>query len=388
VALSGAPLVLKRKQFTPSKRERRIAGALLLALVVAAAAVFYPLFEAVDWSRAPDKLLSAPGKLLSGPLPLAELAAALLAGFGHFWYAARAKKRERLFLDERGIRYQSPLPDWLASLQPSWSHSWAQIAGARAVIPKLAFNPNMVTLLIDAVTVRRKLSGMWIPADSADDASGSGMFLFSSHRVVAEQIARDMDQSIVVQHMRRMGVKVDLSEGPRVGFALERNRAALGALVLTFALVAYAVIDWMVNTETYAVKPPVVVYAVAGALVMLACALTLAAKEVPHAETWGVSIVLGAAFAAALYPGLLRVNQLTDREGLKAQQYRLADYVLFKPLDPRLPDLVFIDYHEYWQQFPRGSEHEFLMRKGALDFQQVDMAPVHARMRDFYRSQR
>ena len=117
----------------------------------------------------------------------------------------------------------------------------------------------------------------------------------------------------------------------------------------------------------------------------LLCGIVLAWNRVPQAESWGVSVVLGAAFAAALYPGLLRVNQLTDGEGLKPQQYRLEDYVRLKALDPQLPDLLFIDYHEYWQQFPRGSQHEFLMRKGALGFHQVDMGPVHERMREFYR---
>ena len=372
-------IVLKRKQFVPSKRERRIAFGLLLALLAAFAAVFYPLLEMIDWSRAPEKLLS-------GARPVAEVGAAMLAAIGHFWYSARAKKLERLFLDERGIRYQSALPAWLAQLQPSWAHTWAQIASAGVVIPKLALHPNTVALVIDAVTVQRKLSGLWIAADSEEVATGTG--LFSSHQVVAGQITRDVDQSLLVQHMRRMGVKVALQEGRRMGFALERNRAALGALVLIFGLMTYAIVDWLLNSETYAVKPPVVLYALAGALAMLACAFTLAANDVPHAETWGVSIVLGAAFAAALYPGLLRVNQLTDGEGLRVQQYRLAEHVLFKPLDPRLPDLVFLDYHDYWQQFPRGSQHEFLMRRGALDFFQVDMGPVHARMREFYRNQR
>jgi hypothetical protein len=377
----SAPLVLRRKQFAASKRERRIAGALLLALLVGVFAVFYPLLDAVDWSKAPEKLLPGSGRL-------SEIAALVLAGIGQFWYTARAKKHERLFLDERGIRYQSALPGWLARLQPSWSHTWAQIASARVEIPKLAFHPNTVALVLDAVTVQRRLRGLWIATDSEEDAKGTGMFLFSSQQAVAEQIRRDTEQSLVVQHMRRMGVKVELREGPRAGFALERSRAALGALVLIFAFMTYAIVDWLLNTETYAVKPPVVLYAVAGSLALLACALTLAANGVPHAETWGVSIVLGAAFAAALYPGLLRVNQLTDREGLRAQQYRLGEYGLFQPLDPRLPDLVFLDYHDYWQQFPRGSQHEFLMRRGALDFFQVDMEPVHARMREFYRSQR
>jgi hypothetical protein len=371
-----AVLVLKRKQFTASKRERRIAGGLLLALLVACGAAFYPLFEAVDWSRAPEKLVS-------GSAPLTELAAVLLAGIGQYWYSARAKKHERLFLDERGIRYHTALPGWLASLQPSWSHSWAQIASARVVIPKLALHPNAVTVLIDAVTVQRKLHGIWIPAE-AEDAEATGMFLFSPQRAVADRIAREMDRSTLLQHMRRMGVKVELREGPRTGFALERNRAALGAVVLIFALMTYTIADWMLNTETYAVKPPVILFSVAGALVVLACILTLAANEVPQAHAWAVSIVLGAVFAAALYPGLLRLNQLTDREGLKPERYRLAEYVLFKPLDSRLPEIGFLDYPDYWQQFPRGSEHEFLMRRGALDFFQVDMAPVHARMRAYY----
>lgn len=377
----SATLVLKRKQFSASRRERRITTALLVVFAVAFGVVFYPLFEGVEWSKAPGKLVPAAGLLI-------EVLGALLIGFGLIWYTGRAKKLERLTLDERGMRYQSPLPDWLASMQPSWSHSWAQITAARIVMPRLAFHPNMVALVIEAGAERRKLPAMWVAAEREDDSEASGVALFSSHQAAAQQITRDVDQSALVQHMRRMGVKVERHEAPRAGFALERNRASLGALMLIFALIAYAIVDFMVNTETYAVKPPAVLYVLAGALVMLACAITLALKEVPSAEAWGVSVVLGAAFAAALYPGLLRVNQVSDQEGLKPQQYRLDDYVLFKALDPRLPDLVFIDDHEYWQQFPRGSQHEFLLRKGALGFHQVDMGPVHARMRKFYLGER
>jgi hypothetical protein len=375
----SAPLVLKRKPFKPSKRERRIAFALLLVLVVALAAVFFPMLEALDWSKAPEKLLPGAGRL-------AEIAALVVAGMGQYWYSARAKKLERLFLDEREIRYQSALPGWLARLQPSWSHTWAQIASARVVIPRLAFHSNLATVVIDAVTVQRKLQGMWIPADSEQNANGTGMF--SSHQAVAEQIRRDMDQSPVVQHMRRMGVKVELEAGPSMGFALERNRAALGALVLIFALITYAIVDWMTNTETYAVKPPVVLFAVAGALAMLACALTLAANEVPHAETWGVSVVLGAVFAAALYPGALRLNELTDREGLRPSEYRMTDNGVWEPSDATRPALRFTDYSEFWGQFKPGARREFLLRRGALGFFQVDMAPVHAEMRAFYQAQR
>jgi hypothetical protein len=370
-------MVLKRKQVVASKRERRIASALLLVFLAAFVLVFFPLFEGVDWSRAPRNLMP-PAELL------VEVIGALLIAVGLIWHNVRSKKLERLYVDERGIRYESPLPSWLASLQPGWSHSWSEIAVARIVIPRLAFNLNMAAIVIEAGAARRKLPGMWVPADGGVETPEQS-FMFRSHEVIAAQIARHMNESALARALRSRGVKVEMRETQRVAFALERNRASLGALALVFLLIAYAIVDWIANSETYAVMPPVQLYLLAGMLAMLASVITLALNRVPHAEAWGVSIVLGAAFAFALYPGLLRVNQISDNEGLKPQRYRLADYVLFQPLDARLPDLVFVDYHEYWQQFPRGSEHEFLMRTGGLGFPQIEMAPVHERMREFYR---
>ena len=370
----SAPLELKRRSYLASKRERRVTAAVLFAILAVMAAVFAPLLAGVDWSKAWSRLLS-------GSLPVIELLVAALLGAAHFWYSRRAAKLERLFLDEHGIRYQSPLP----AVQPSWSHAWSQITAARLVIPRLAAHHNTVALVIEAAGARHKVAGMWAPAGQEAEEFGSAMPLFSSHAALFERIADDVERSALVQYMRRMGVKVEMREGPRSGFALERNRASRAALALIFVLIGYAIVDFLINSETYAVKPPAVLYVLAGVMVLLACAMVLALNRVPQAESWGVSVVLGAAFAAALYPGLLRVNQLTDGEGLKPQQYRLEDYVRLKALDPQLPDLLFIDYHEYWQQFPRGSQHEFLMRKGALGFHQVDMGPVHERMREFYR---
>jgi len=370
----SAPLELKPRRYLASKRERRVTAAVLFAILAVMAAVFFPLYAGIDWSKAWSRLLS-------GSLPLLELIAAALLGAAHFWYSRRAAKLERLFLDEHGIRYQSPLP----AVQPSWSHAWSQVTAARVVIPRLAAHHNTVALVIEAGGVRRKLAGMWAPAGQDAEEPGAAMPLFSSHAAIFERIADDVERSALVQYMRRMGVKVEMREGPRSAFALERNRASRAALALIFVLIGYAIVDFLVNSETYAVKPPAVLYVLAGAIALLACGMVLALNRVPQAESWGVSLVLGAAFAAALYPGLLRLNQITDAEGLQPQQYRLEEHVLLKPLDPKLPDLTFIDYHEYWQQFPRGSQHEFLMRRGALGFHQVDMGPVHERMREFYR---
>ena len=97
---------------------------------------------------------------------------------------------------------------------------------------------------------------------------------------------------------------------------------------------------------------------------------------------------LGCALAAALYPGLLRVNQLTDRGGLVSHRYALQADLSLKPVEDGLPVLRFPRYADYWAHFARGSLHEFALRRGGLGFYQVDMAPVNEDMRAWYRSAR
>ena len=46
--------------------------------------------------------------------------------------------------------------------------------------------------------------------------------------------------------------------------------------------------------------------------------------------------------------------------------------------------LRFPRYADYWMHFAPGSLHEFRLRRGALDFWQVDMTPVNEAMRAWY----
>ena len=123
----------------------------------------------------------------------------------------------------------------------------------------------------------------------------------------------------------------------------------------------------------------------AGGVAFLCCALILASAGVPRAETIGVAMLFGAAFGFALYPGALRLNQLTDGEGLRAYPYRMKQLVVWEPRDDKLPTLVFTDFLEYWHEFKPGAQREFLLRRGALGFWQVELAPVREEMKAFYR---
>jgi len=144
----------------------------------------------------------------------------------------------------------------------------------------------------------------------------------------------------------------------------------------------------VVATETYAGAPPLGINLAAALVAALLAWRWLLAGAVPSAESAGVALLLACALAAALYPGLLRVNQLTDRDGLALHRYALQPDLSLKPVEHGLPELRFSRYADYWAHFPRGSLHEFGLRHGGLGFYQVDMAPVNEDMRAWYASPR
>ncbi len=387
------PLVLKPRQALSSPQERWIAVLFMVALFSALVWVVYMVLGNPfgDWDS--DSFAKAfRGFLTQAPTAKLIEGAALLVATGlHLWLLRRASKYERLHLDQVGIRYASPLPKSLRALRPDWSLQWSQVREIRIVVPKAMFHPNLVTLEIDAGPVKRKLQALpW-----SGDAEGKTAVetetwrerFFMGFRSARQRdgTLRTVEQSPLVRYAREAGVKLTTGDAHSIGsgFALEKNRHALVATVLVLSLLCYAVVDFAMYEEVYAVDPPLVLFAVAGAIAVLASMLWLVSAGVPRAETLGLSLLLGAAAAAALYPGLLRVNEATDDEGLRAYEYRLTEYVAFSPVDPNLPVLEFPGVADYWRQFKLGTMHSFELRKGGLGFYQVNMEPVHARMREY-----
>jgi len=175
--------------------------------------------------------------------------------------------------------------------------------------------------------------------------------------------------------------------GNSAGYALERSPRALAVVVLFFALVGYAFTDTVVNTDAYAGEPPYGLFAGWGVLGAGLAWLWMRAGEVPALERGVVALLLGAALGAALHPGLLRVNAATDADGPHTYRYRLLDDLTLQPPLQGLPPLDFSRYREYWRQFRPGSTHPIVLRRGALEFYQVDMAPLRAALRAFYEKQ-
>src|SRR5260221_11705206 len=335
------PLVLKPRQVRSSPQERWIAalfaGALFSALVWGAYMLLGNPFGDWDW----DSFAKA-FRLFLEQLPVVKQleTVLLIAAIGaQLWFMRRASKYERLNLDQVGIRYASPLPKSLRALRPDWSLQWSQVRGIRIVAPKAMFHPNLVMLELDAGPVKRKLQALHWSGDAEGKTAEAETWrerVFLGFRGARERdgTLRKVEQSPLMRYAREAGVKITTGDVPGIGsgFALEKHRHALVATVLVLSLLCYAVVDFAMNEEVYAVDPPLALFGVAGAIAVLASMLWLVSAGVPRAEALGLSLLLGAAAGAALYPRLLAVNEANDYQGLRAHNYRLTEVVLFLPL--------------------------------------------------------
>ncbi len=171
-------------------------------------------------------------------------------------------------------------------------------------------------------------------------------------------------------------------------FALEENPSTLLALVLFFGFVSYALIDGaFLLQETYAERPFYEFYAITGILLTIIVGVWLLRAQVPRVESLTLAVLVGAGLAVALYPGLLRINAISDPSGLQEYAYVLESNQTFKAVDMGLPALHFERDREYWAQFELGSIHHFELRNGGLGFYQLNVAPVYAALKEFYRGQ-
>jgi hypothetical protein len=305
-------------------------------------------------------------------------------------YMYRAQRYERLILTPAGIEYRSPLPAALHSWRPSWSLRWDQIRGLSLKGHGLrGYGPQAVALELDAGT--RKLTifpYQWVDPDHYRPVS-PWREMHKPQRVAPEVVAAAVLESAALRYLAAALPRLTARLGPgavATPFALEKNPHTLALVIVFFGLLFYALGDtFFVGQETYAEVPPYGVLVACGVVAAVAAALWMRRGQVPWAENLFVALLLGGALGAAGYPGALRINALTDGEGLRKYSYQLAPQGKLQPLTPGLPVLAFPQYPEYWGQFATGSRHEFELRRGTLGFYQLDMRPVNEALRDFYR---
>lgn len=390
-----AKLVLQNRA-TLSQRPPRI-GLLLVVLaivpLIAILAVLYYLGAAengksIDWSAFVAKMLA---KAQEGWLELLLVGLAIIASTAQMFYFVMAQHREKLVLDELGLRYVSPLPRALQFIMPSWSFQWSEIRRAEFKTNTLAQRPEFVTVAFHAGLRKRTIRPyMWVDAANFQPPSWKkqvGLTRPKPEEVIAEVMNSPVMQFLEAQpHIKLAPLRADQLRP----FALAKNPVALGFVAVFFIAGTYAFADALfLNTETYATQPPYPLYVAGGLTIALIGVWVMRAAAVPITESLVVAVLTGGAFGAALYPGLLRINELTDTAGLQSYEYEMIEPAYFVPEQEGSPELRFPERHrEFWAQYAPGSRHKFEMRKGGLGFYQIDMRPIYDRIRDYYEKKR
>jgi len=345
-------------------------------------------FETINW----EKALRYVGKSLAkDPWNFLAFIVVVIATVVQVVYVLRARRIERLVLTRSEIRFQTALPGPMQFLMPGWSARWEEIAQARLTRKSGNRGPIAIELVLKTVLGEERTLRpfAWIDPEQIEGQGGA-----QATRRIRSMSATEVREAILESPVLRfMSAHVPrLEMEPSWGtitapLALEANARTLIALTIFAALTSYTLTDLVKNSETYATQPPYGWFAFSGLLVAILVARWLRNGKIPLPESVVLGVLLGVTFGAALYPGLLRVNQLTDTVGMGRYIYHLQANGSLAPLQAGPPTLSFPRFADYWASFKVGSVHEFHLRKGGLGFYQIDMAPVNKAMRRHYRNE-
>ena len=386
-------IVLHNRAFVMQRQQRAGLWILiivtLLVVLILATLLWLPgllIGKAVDPPALWDRLVENMSK---DWFKLFEFALLITAAVSQVLYMTLAQKRERLILTSLGIQYVSPLPAAIQFLRPSWSLPWSQVRRIEFKPSGLTARPEFAVIVLDAGTRKHKLRPyMWV-----DPVTFQGPSLKDRLRMSRPDptiIMAEVMNSAIMQFLQMLpNVKIAQPDTNHFGhFALEKNRVALGMVIAFFAFAIYAFADAIIfYPETYAEEPPYDVFAASALALALCAAWAMRRASVPTAENLVVAAMTGAAFGAALYPGMLRVNDLTDTSGLIPYEYKMVEPARFVPLQAGLPELRFPERHgEFWASQNTGQVEKFELRKGGLGFYQINMAPVYDRIQAHYES--
>ncbi|BCR05532.1 hypothetical protein DESUT3_26010 [Desulfuromonas versatilis] len=171
-------------------------------------------------------------------------------------------------------------------------------------------------------------------------------------------------------------------------FDLGKDKAAIMAMATMALLALYAFTDGAFISEGYAGRPAFLYMAAGGFCLLMASFLLLMLGRVPTPEAVTLAMLIGISASLALYPGLLRVNQLTDKVGLQYYRYIYAGDNILSPVNVGPPELEIRNDYGYWESFPTDHVFDIGLRKGGLGFYQINLEPIYDDMGDFYQKRR
>ncbi|HEY0685782.1 MAG TPA: hypothetical protein VGD45_25805 [Steroidobacter sp.] len=197
--------------------------------------------------------------------------------------------------------------------------------------------------------------------------------------------SRDASADIV----RRLAPDLELPQSAKGEFALETNRRSLGVVIAFFVLGAFALFDGaMLNHNVLLNGDSIMVMAPFIGLLALTCYPILTRGGVPARESWAISWLLGMALGFAFVPLVKRADQWAAGNSTQTVVYELQARGRLIPVNSAAPPIDYAQFHEFWDQFERGSSHELQLIHGPFGLWQLDESDLRPRMRAFYEKRR
>lgn len=301
-----------------------------------------------------------------------------------------SKAEIKIVISSTGIAYMTSLPTWFPAILNSWNISWSRIKTAEIRLTLGIVQPTLV--INDGGRNRKILIDAWVNVeDKPKKLSLWGMFQQQKtlRAISFEEMKTRVETSPLIQALRAHQVPVAYPHRTDAGlmFDLQSHPRTKVAVAVFLGLLIYAALDTFLIEETYVENFQWTTWAVAGLITTFLAQRWITDPKIPKMVSIGLAVMLGLGVAVALYPGLLRINQLTDEGGLQPHEYVLREYVELTPVEEGLPTVRFNSYGDYWRQFPLGSSHHLYLRRGGLGFYQLDQAPLVDAMRTYYEKQ-
>jgi hypothetical protein len=302
---------------------------------------------------------------------------------------------EYLLLDSEGIRYHLRLLGCLRFIHWDLGMRWSDIRAVSLERELGSPRSDRVALILNDGTKTRRLRPIsWVePQGAAEPLFARGLFGVSQK---AWLWTADIGQTPLVRYINErlphLAVDAKNLEKQKI-FALEKDRHALTAAFVLLGLLAYAFIDFVAGPEAYAAswQGNLPLFAVTGVVCGFVTRHWLSFGTAPVTERALLSLMIGIAAGAAMYPAALRINAWTDADGLALHEYRVfhdKGRITLESDDPRLPSIDYFVPGPYWEQFSDGDSHPVLLRKGGLGFYQFNVNFVLEEIHEFERLNR
>lgn len=172
--------------------------------------------------------------------------------------------------------------------------------------------------------------------------------------------------------------ELNINIKPEIGmnFDLNKNQYTAKIVAAIILLLAYSLADTLLNQEIYTAAYPSSWFYGIGIGATIFSGIWLRKKSVPKSTAWGLAFFFGLIASISMHPSLLRINQLTDNNGLQDYTYTQTHLYTFESTTGETPNLI-MPKDKYWQSLAYNSKIVFSIRKGGLGFYQVDMTPIH-----------